>query len=88
VVPAMGRAHFFALFSVIANLTLGIAPVLWGLFIDAFGQRRVSMLGIEWNRFSLSRRLEEPRAGRVEDLLRDLLAQTPMRSWIRFWPRG
>jgi len=103
VVPAMGRNHFFALFSVVANLTLGIAPVLWGLLIDAFGQRRLVCFGFEWNRFSLfyllvtlayvvtftlCRRLDEPQAGRVDDLLRDLLAQTPLKSWIRFWPRG
>jgi MFS family permease len=103
VVPAMGRNHFFALFSVVANLTLGVAPVLWGLLIDAFGQRHHVTFGFDWNRFSLffllvtlafvaalalCRRLDEPQATNVEALLRDLLAQTPLRSWMRFWPRG
>jgi MFS family permease len=103
VVPAMGRNHFFALFSVVGNLTLGIAPILWGLLIDAFGQRCFVTLGFEWNRFSLffllvtlacavtlalCRRLEEPQATNVETLLRAMLAQSPIRSWIRFWPRG
>lgn len=102
-VPAMGRDHFFALFSVVANLTLGVAPMLWGLLIDAFGPREFWCLGLSLNRFSfffmlvtlafvatlaLSRRLDEPRAANVEALLRDLLAQTPLRSWMRFWPRG
>lgn len=103
VVPAMGRDHFFALYSVAANLTLGIAPIAWGLLIDAFGQRRAVSYGFGWNpyslffllvtvayvaAFALCRRLDEPQAGRVEALLRDLLAQTPLRSWMRFWPRG
>ncbi len=103
VVPAMGRAHFFALFSVVSNLSLGIAPVIWGLVIDAFGQRRIALGGFELNRYSLffllvtavmavtfalGRRLEEPQAGKVETLLRSLLAQMPLPSWMRFWPRG
>ncbi len=103
VVPVMGRNHFFALFSVVSNVTLGVAPILWGLVIDAFGDRVVALWGFALNRFSLffllaflafvgtawlCRRLDEPRAANVEQLLRDLLAQTPIRSWIRFWPRG
>ncbi len=101
-VPEMGRNHFFALFSVVGSLTLGVAPVLWGLLIDAVGARRVGWGGFELNRFSLffalvtltfvatvwrCRRLEEPRAADVSALLRDLLAQ-PLRSWMRLWPRG
>lgn len=103
IVPPMGRNHFFALFSVVGNLTLGIAPVVWGLLIDAAGELETRWLGLELNRFSLffllvlaaylaslllCKRLHEPRAGNVEGLLRDLLAQRPLRSWIRFWPRG
>lgn len=103
VVPAMGRNHFFALFSVVASLTLGVAPVLWGLLIDSLGDHRWRSFGFELNRFSvffllvlaafvvtvaLCRQLDEPRAANVEALLRDLLAQTPLRSWMRFWPRG
>lgn len=102
-VPVMGREHFFALFSVVANLTLGVAPMLWGLLIDAFGPQEFRAAGLALNRFSfffllvtlayaatlaLCRRLEEPRAANVEALLRDLLAQTPLRAWVRFWPRG
>lgn len=103
VVPAMGRNHCFALYSVVANLTLGIAPVVWGLLIDAVGDWRAGGAGYELNRYSLffalvtvvylvtfglGRRLEEPKAAPVETLLRDLLAQSPLRSWMRFWPRG
>jgi MFS family permease len=102
VVPVFGRNHFFALFSVLANLTLGVAPVFWGLVIDAMSDRRVAWGRFELNHFSLffllvtvaflvtlslGRRLEEPQAAKVEALLRDLL-QTPLRSWMRLWPRG
>jgi MFS family permease len=103
VVPGLGRNHFFALFSVVGSLTLGVAPILWGLLIDAFGQKTFVYLGFTLSRFSLffllvtlaylvtlwqCRHLDEPRAANVEDLLRDLLAQTPLKSWMRFWPRG
>ncbi|MHB1305943.1 MAG: MFS transporter [Limisphaerales bacterium] len=102
-IPVLGRDHFFALFSVVANLALGIAPILWGLLIDAFGSRRLTLAGFELNRYSVffalttlgflvtlarCRGLEEPRAGNVEVLLRDLLRQAPLPSWMRFWPRG
>jgi MFS family permease len=103
VIPKMGREHFFALFSVVHNVTLGVSPVLWGLLIDAVGENEWRWLGFALNGFSifyllaagvcvvtggLCRRLEEPRAANVEELLRDFLAQTPLRSWVRLWPRG
>jgi MFS family permease len=100
--PQMGRSHFFALFSVVANLTLGLAPVIWGLLIDAFGARQFHFHGIELNRFSfffccvllvfvaalvLCRRLEEPEARNMDELVTELL-QSPQRLWLRLWPRG
>jgi MFS family permease len=102
VVPAMGRNHFFALFSVVTNLSLGLAPILWGLLIDAVGGRRMTWLGVDWNRYSvffaavaialvvmagLTRRLEEPEAASMEQLLREILIQSPQRVWFRLWPR-
>jgi MFS family permease len=101
-VPEMGRSHFFALYSVVANLTLGLAPVLWGLIIDAFGGRKATWQGIEINRFSffflavlvvfgvtlfLCRRLDEPKARDIDELLREIL-ESPQRLWLRLWPRG
>ena len=103
IVPAMGRNHFFALFSVVGSLSLGLAPILWGLVIDAVGQRQVAAFGLEWNRYSiffgavavifvlalaLSRRLEEPQAASMESLLKEILIQSPQRAWVRLWPRG
>jgi len=102
VVPAMGRNHFFAIYSVVANVTLGLAPIAWGLLIDLVGQRAPHWLGLEWNRYALfftgaavafavtlglSRRLDEPKAVSMEALLHDILIQSPQRFWLRFWPR-
>ena len=103
IVPQMGRSHFFALFSVVASLTLGLSPILWGLSIDAAQSVRWAWHGFEWNRYSLffaavalmfavtlklCRRLEEPQAASMETLLRDILKQSPLRFWLRLWPRG
>jgi MFS family permease len=103
IIPAMGRNHFFAIYSVINNVALGLAPIAWGLLIDAVGGRNGMWLGLEWNRFTiffaaagvafaialvLSRRLEEPEAASLEDLLREILIQSPQRLWLRLWPRG
>ncbi|MBM3832315.1 MAG: MFS transporter [Verrucomicrobia bacterium] len=101
-VPVMGRNHFFALFSVVANLTLGLAPIIWGVLIDAMRSVEFRWHGFEWNRFTmffilvaivmlvtivLCRRLEEPDAARMEDLFREILIESPQRVWLRIWPR-
>ncbi|HEU5126168.1 MAG TPA: MFS transporter [Verrucomicrobiae bacterium] len=103
VIPKMGRNHFFALYSVLANVTLGLAPIAWGLLIDAVGQHEAMWLGISWNRYTvffavaslafvcslaLSRFLDEPEAASMEDLLREILIQSPQRFWLRFGPRS
>jgi MFS family permease len=103
VIPAMGRNHFFALYSVVGNVTLGLAPVGWGLLIDMIGAREAMWHGVSWNRFTvffaaaliafvgalvLSRRLDEPQAVGMEELLREILVQSPQRVWLRFWPRS
>jgi MFS family permease len=103
IIPAMGRNHFFAIYSVVGNVALGLAPIGWGLLIDAVGGRAPVWLGLAWNRFTiffaaaslvyavtlaLARRLDEPQAASLEELLREMLVQSPQRFWLRFWPRG
>ena len=103
VIPVMGRNHFFAIYSTIGNVTLGLAPIGWGLLIDAVGARSPIWLGLAWNRYTiffaaaavafalaltLARRLHEPEAASMEELLREFLIQSPQRFWVRFWPRG
>ena len=102
IVPPMGRNHFFAIYSVVLNVTLGLAPIFWGLLIDAVGARQWSSGAFRWDRFSiffaavwlafvatllLSRRLEEPDAASTEVLLKDLLVHSPQRVWVKLWPR-
>ncbi|MBU6409632.1 MAG: MFS transporter [Verrucomicrobia bacterium] len=103
IIPPMGRNHFFVLYSVAANLTLGLVPVAWGLLIDAVGDQQWNWAGLSWNRytvffgavavvffiaFALARRLDEPRAVSMEKLLTQLLIESPQRFWLRFWPRS
>ncbi len=102
IIPKMGRNHFFALYSVLSNVTLGLAPIAWGLLIDAIGNRQTTWLGLSWNSYTiffaaasvafcaalaLARMLEEPEAASLEDLVRDILIESPQRLWLRFWPR-
>ena len=103
VIPVMGRNHFFAIYSVVGNVTLGMAPIGWGIVIDLLGPSSRPFAGLSWTRFAvffagagmvflfaffLSRRLSEPKAASMEALLRDILLQSPLRFWLRFWPRG
>lgn len=99
IVPALGRNHFFALFMVVWQLTLGLSPVLWGLLLDAIGAWSGTLFGFEWNRYSiyfalvavsfvaafaLCRRLLEPRAAEVSRLVRELMFEEPRRWWTFF----
>ena len=94
--PEMGRSHFLAIFQVVSNLTLGLAPVLWGLLIDACAQVHGHAWVLELNRYSLffigagvcfavmiglTRKLEEPSASKVQHLLREILIHAPQRVW-------
>jgi MFS family permease len=51
--PRMGRNHFFAIFMVVWQITLGLSPVLWGLLLDAIGDRSSFLFGLQWNRYSV-----------------------------------
>ncbi|MCI0352750.1 MAG: MFS transporter, partial [Acidobacteriales bacterium] len=101
IAPAMGRSHFFAIFSVLGNVTLGLSPILWGVIIDGVGQLSVVLGRFEWNRYSvffagvvvvfgvvlfLARRLDEPQAADMEALLHEVLIQSPQRV-LRIWNR-
>jgi MFS family permease len=51
--PRMGSIHFFALFTVIASLGLGGAPVAWGLILDAIGSFEAVTGAFHWRRHSI-----------------------------------
>lgn len=101
--PVMGRSHFFALYSVAANLVLGLSPILWGLGMDWVGDRETRWMSMTWNRYTLffagvaiafvitffsALRLSEPKSKTLDSLLRDLLFITPQRALTRLWTRS
>ncbi len=51
--PELGRTHFFALFTVITSLGLGVAPIVWGMMIDALRGFDLRTGALHWNRFSI-----------------------------------
>ncbi|MCX6967694.1 MAG: MFS transporter, partial [Verrucomicrobia bacterium] len=56
VMPEMGRSHFFAFYTVIISLCLGISPVLWGVCLDAMNNLKIAVGpqgAFEWNRYSV-----------------------------------
>lgn len=102
IVPANGRNHFFAIFAVVWQLTLGVSPILWGILLDAVGSRHAQFLGLDWNRYSvffslaalafgvaflLVRRLHEPRAADVHVMLREILVDPPQKIVVRLFGR-
>lgn len=102
VTPEMGRNHFYALYSVVANLTLGLAPIIWGILIDLFHNADAKVYGVTWNRYTLyflgagimflvtillKFRLEEPASKNVEDLVKEMFISSPQRIIARVWPR-
>ena len=102
IIPAMGRNHFFVLYSVCASVSLGFAPILWGLMIDLIGDRQAVFLGLNWNHYTiffalvllvfvaalvLARQLHEPKAASLEALLTDIMIESPQRLWLRIWSR-
>jgi hypothetical protein len=83
-------------------VSLGLAPIAWGVLIDAVGRRQFATGHFEWNRYAvffalvvlvflvavvLSRRLIEPQAATMDRLLKEILIQSPQRAWVKFWPR-
>jgi MFS family permease len=52
-IPLMGRNHFFALFTVITSLGLGLSPIITGRVLDKIGAYEVAAGGMLWNRYSI-----------------------------------
>jgi len=51
--PAMGRNHFFSIFTVFASVSLGLAPICWGIFLDLVGNAEWKIGPFEVNHYSL-----------------------------------
>ena len=56
IMPEMGRSHFFAFFSVITSLSVGVSPIVWGICLDAMKGLQIPIGphgAMEWNRYSV-----------------------------------
>jgi len=103
-VPDEGRSHYFAIFSVVNSLGLGLAPVLWGILVDATANLSTPLGGgfviNSWSllfalltalfaiALILCTRIEEPKSVRWEALMRLMLRQSRTRYWLRQWSRS
>jgi MFS family permease len=98
IVPAMGRPHFLALYSVASSLTIAIIPLLWGPVVDGLEGWRVQWGFWNWNTFSifylvlvltiaagfiLLREVPEPKSLPWNVFMRELLVETPSRAVSR-----
>ena len=101
-VPAMGRSHFLALFSVANGLTFGLLPIIWGVALDSLTDWHVDGTWWQWNNFSLlyaalvlfvlvaqlwHTRITEPRAMSTEAFFHELFVRTPSRALTRLMGR-
>jgi MFS family permease len=101
-VPAMGRSHFFALYTVVTSLVSGVFPIFWGILLDTLAGWGVSWSRWQWNQYSvayaativitvvalvLRNALSEPRAMTTDAFLRELLVETPSRAINRLLVR-
>jgi MFS family permease len=101
-VPEMGRSHFFALFSVVNSLTLGLLPIGWGILLDVSRSLAWRWEVMTINNYSamylvlcvtalvalgLRQRLHEARAMSSDEFFRELLVETPSRAVARLFFR-
>lgn len=102
IVPAMGRSHFFALFSVCINLTMGLVPILWGLAIDVLAPWQWQWGFWNWNIYTLLYavlgltiagawmalgELKDAPSMSTEEFIEELFIKTPARAISRLWKR-
>jgi MFS family permease len=100
--PVMGRNHFFSLFTVFTSVSLGLAPIFWGIFLDAIGKHEFTFQGFEVNRYStyfvlliglavitffLAEPLEQKKGKPLETALKDVVILARLRLFSRFLNR-
>lgn len=103
VIPERGRSHYFAVYSVVGSVTLGLAPIAWGVLVDALHATATMVAGFEANRFSIlfatlagmfgltllsSLRLEEPEAENLDEIVGSVMGASRIRYWLRYWFRS
>jgi MFS family permease len=100
--PEMGRNHFFSLFTVFASLSLGLAPIFWGIFLDVLAKNEFSIGAFQINRFSvyfmllallgivtffLARPLVEKKGKPFDTAIRDVVIVARLKLYGRFFNR-
>jgi hypothetical protein len=100
--PVMGRNHFFSLFTVFASLSLGLAPIFWGVFLDILGRNEFSIGLFQVNRFSiyfillsllgivtffLAKPLVEKKGKPFDSAVRDVVILARLKLYGRFFNR-
>jgi MFS family permease len=100
--PTMGRNHFFSLFTVFASLSLGLAPIFWGVFLDTLGKNEFSIGFFQVNRYStyfvllsllgivtffLAKPLVEEKGKPFDTAIRDVVILARLKLYGRFFNR-
>jgi hypothetical protein len=100
--PIMGRNHFFALFTVFASLSLGLAPIFWGVFLDTLGRHEFAIGFFQVNRYStyfvllaalgvitffLAKPLVEQKGKPFDTAVRDVVILARLKLYGRFFNR-
>jgi hypothetical protein len=91
IIPGQGRSHFFAMHSLVFAVGSGIAPVLWGVALDALGGWNWAGINAHGLLYAIAGAmlavgcagvwgLHEPRALSTAEFLRELLVRTPARA--------
>ncbi len=98
IVPAVGRPHFLALYSVASSLTVGLVPLFWGPVMDYLESWRAGWGYWQWNSYSLLyaalaftmgaglfmlRSVAEPETMTWDVFMTELLVKTPGRAVSR-----
>jgi MFS family permease len=52
-VPVMGRNHFFALYTVLSGIALGLSPMIWGAALDALRSFDIVISSFHINRYTI-----------------------------------
>lgn len=100
--PEMGRNHFFSLFTVFTSLSLGLAPIFWGVFLDLLAKNEFSIGVFQVNRYSvyfillallgivtffLARPLVEKKGKPFDSAIRDVVIMARLKLYGRFFNR-
>ncbi|MDA0814848.1 MAG: MFS transporter, partial [Verrucomicrobia bacterium] len=103
VIPDEGRSRYFAVFSVVGSVALGLSPILWGSLLDALHDTAFLVGQFNINRYSIlfsilaagfvatlffTRSLEEPEAEDFDLIVGNAMSNSRVRYWLRFWFRS